>query len=84
MDEAETSTIDDIDHKSDIVAQHDEVEDDGKRYCVCANCLTVHYWTQEEYKNNINCGCGCAVWSHDRDLNEARKMAMWSNRVCGF
>jgi hypothetical protein len=61
-----------------------EAEEPAKQWCVCANCMTAKNWTYEEYRNNINCKCGCAVWSHDPDLGEARKMASWSKRVCGF
>ena len=59
-------------------------EEAPRRYVVCSNCLRVNHWTEAEYKNNLTCSCGCAVWAHDRDLAEAKKMAMWSKRVCGF
>ena len=61
-----------------------ETEEKPKRYVVCSDCLTVNHWTQEEFRKHPTCQCGCAVWAHDRDLGEARKMAIWSKRMCGF
>lgn len=60
------------------------MDDDDKRFCVCSSCLSVNYWTREEYYANKNCKCGCAIWAIDRDQKEAMKMARWSKRMCGI